>query len=99
MRTTILATEKTSVEAAAADLRARCERGRLPPQDTAVIVEQTAAALHSFMKRAEELGSTGCRMHVVREFAGEGYLVKIRFDAGGRRTVLQKLMDVFRGRG
>ena len=99
MRTTIHATEKTDVRATVADLRDRCERARVPPQDTAMIVEQAAAALRSFMKRVEELGSTGIRMHVVREIAGEGYSINIILDAGGRRTALQKFMDVFRGRG
>lgn len=99
MRTTIRATEKTDVETTVADLRIRCERAHIPSHDTATIVEQTAETLHSFMKRGEELGSTGSQMHVVRNIAGEGYLIKIIFDTSNRRTAVQKLMDILRGRG
>lgn len=93
LRAKVWATETTNIEAKVATLRKRCERAELPSSDIQSIEEQCRDVLACLTSQGREVSKMGSQMHVRREIAGEGYTVEVRFQAGSKRSVLQRLAD------
>lgn len=89
------ATETTDVEVALVALRKRCERAKLPARDIKDIEERCRDALAGLVRQGRELSAMGSQMHVRREIAGQGCLVEIRFQTGGKKSMLQRFTDAF----
>jgi hypothetical protein len=96
-RATVRANEASDVETTVADLRARCETAGLAGPATEMIVHQARAVLGELVQRGRQLASMGSQLHVSREVAGDGYLIKLVFRAGDRRSSFQRLLDALRG--
>ena len=93
LRAKMWATETTNIEAKVAALRKRCEQAKLPIGDIQSIEEQCRDVLARLARQGHEVSEMGSQMHVRREIAGEEYTVEIRFQAGSKRSMLQRLTD------
>jgi len=95
-RTTVQATERSDVDGAITALSARCEDAGLSQTLTDLLTSQARQVLGILVERGNQLASMGSQMRVTREISGEGYSVKIVFQCGQRRTLLQRLLDTLR---
>ena len=96
LRAKVRATETTDVEATIVALRKRCQRAKLPKRDINNIEQQCRDALFCLVNQGRELRELGSQMHVKREIVGEGYSVEVTFQAGKRRSMLQRFIDALR---
>lgn len=97
LRAKLWATETTNIEAKIGALRKRCEHAQLPSSEIQSIEEQCRNVLVCLASQGREVGEMGSQMHVRREIAGEGYTVEVRFQAGSKRSMLQRLADFLLG--
>lgn len=97
-RTVLRANEETDVEATITGLCTQCDDAGLAAHTTEAIADQARAVLQELVERGRQLTVVGSQMHVTRDLAGDGYLIRLIFRAGDRRTIMQRLMDTLRGR-
>jgi hypothetical protein len=95
-RATVDATERTNVAEAVADLRAKCERGRLAPLAMQSLLAQASEVLAQLVQRGSEIVSVGSQMQVTRNVTGDGYAVTLVFRAGVHPTFMQRILDALR---
>ena|GEM_PF-5049294 len=91
-RLTIRAHEKADVEAAISRLRAKSKAAGLGDSAVDVIARQMLATLNLLVERGQERSRTGSHMNVTRELSGDGYSVRLVFGAGGKESLLRKLL-------
>ena len=96
--TTIRADETTDVEAVISDLSNQCSRASVSPIVSDLIVTQTHDVLAELVERGRQLAAQGSQMTVTRKVEADDVAVKIVFRANVRRSLFQRLVDVFRGR-
>lgn len=96
-RTTIRVDERADVSAVAQDLRARCERAGIQPPIVDDIERQMRDILSLLVQRGRELATSGSKMSVTRDVAGEGYAIRLEFGAGKPPSLLSKLIALLRG--
>ena len=96
-RTTIRADESTDVEAVISDLRNQCERAKVAPVVSEMIIPQVYDVLAPLVERGRQLAEMGSQLSVTRDLTGDGVSVKLIFRVNVRRSFFERLIDAIRG--
>ncbi len=96
-RTTVRADQNTDVDAVVRDLRARCEGAGIAPLTLDFLIMQTREILLPLVERGKQLASQGSQISVTRDVVGDGYVVRLEFGAGVKRSFWQRILSGLRG--
>jgi hypothetical protein len=97
LRETIHASIDTDVKHAAMKLRERCVAAGLDPSSVELLVGQAAEILSALVEQGRRIASVGSQMEVMRELSGEDYHVRLVFNQGTRKGLLERLLKKVRG--
>jgi len=96
LRETINVGVGTDATAVVSGLRNKFANAGVTPLETDVTLRQIGETVATLIEHGKRIAAAGSQMEVTREFTGEGYLIRIIFREGVKRTVFQKLFDRFR---
>jgi hypothetical protein len=97
LRETIHASVATNVEHEAAKLRERCVAAGLDQPSAELLVSQTAEVLSALVEQGRRIASVGSQMEATRELSGEDYHVRLVFNQGARKGLLERMLEKLRG--
>ena len=92
-RTTVTADEKTDVDIAMSDLRARCEGSGVDPQAVEMMTAQLREILKPLIANGKMLAAQGSQLKVTRDIGADGCDVKLVFSSGIQRAGWRKVLD------
>jgi hypothetical protein len=92
-RATVTADEKTNVDLAVSDLRARCESGGVAPPAVEVVTAQLREILKPLVANGKTLAAQGSQLKVRRDIGADGCDVKLVFSSGIQRAGWRKVLD------
>ena len=97
LREIIQAHVGTDVEAVVSRLRVKCAKAGIAPPISDLLAAQTREVLWSLVEQGRRIAAVGSQMEATREIGGEGYLIRIIFREGVRRSFVQRVFDRLRG--
>jgi hypothetical protein len=98
LRETVHANAETDVEAVVSQLRTKCANSGVAPTDTDSLLLETRQVLSSLVEQGKRIAKLGSQMEATRDLTGDGYSIRLVFRQGVRRTFLERLMDMVRGK-
>jgi hypothetical protein len=97
-RTEIRADADTDVGAAVERLRRDAERAGVSAVDAGLLATSVEQTLSSLVARGRDMAGVTTHLNAEKTFKDQSYEVKLTFGAGGKPSLMKRVMDLLRGR-